>query len=71
MSYPGYLLEESYLTAEMQSVYSTAPAKMAVLSMSQIDLFKNYSYLIGPYTKKISYQTTILSKYEYTMNTIF
>ena len=26
MSYPGYLLGESYPFAEMQSVYSTAPA---------------------------------------------
>ena len=29
MSYPGYLLMESYPSAEMQSVYSTAPANWA------------------------------------------
>ena len=29
VSYPGHLLEESYLSAEMQSVYSTAPANWA------------------------------------------
>ena len=30
MSYPENSLEESYSSAEMQSVYSTAPANLAV-----------------------------------------
>ena len=29
--YPGHLLEESYLSAEIQSVYSTAPVDWAEL----------------------------------------
>ena len=30
VSYPGYLLGESYPSAEMQSVYSTSPANWAI-----------------------------------------
>ena len=30
MSYPGHSLEESYASAEKQSVYSTAPAEGAI-----------------------------------------
>ena len=29
VSYPGHLLEKSYSSAQMQSVYSTAPANLA------------------------------------------
>ena len=29
MSYPGHLLEKSYSSAQMQSVYSTGPANLA------------------------------------------
>ena len=30
MSYPGYLLGESYLSAKRQFVYSAAPANLAI-----------------------------------------
>ena len=43
VSYPGHLL-----SAEKQSVYSTAPTDWA-----KINLFKNYVYLIEPYAKRL------------------
>ena len=35
ISYPGYLLGESYLSAEMQLVYSATPANWAIKSYSK------------------------------------
>ena len=40
VSYPGHLLEESYLSAKMQSVYSTATA---ILASFEIDYFVNFN----------------------------
>ena len=40
VSYPGHLLEESYPSAEMQSVYSTVPANWA-----EISTLTNHSYI--------------------------
>ena len=56
MSYPGHSLEVTYPSAEMQSVYSTAPANWVVYlvgseeandcSVSSLsDLFRNVSHL--------------------------
>ena len=39
-------------------------------SMDQIYMFENYSYLIGPYKKKIKKTTNQKCKYESTLNTI-
>ena len=47
MSYSGYLLGESYSSAEMQSVYSAAQADWVTVrlsSLSKIDVSKNYWY---------------------------
>ena len=41
VSYPGHFLRESYPSAEMQSVYSTAPADWATI-------FKNKAVWITP-----------------------
>ena len=38
MSYPGHSLEESYSSAEMQLVYSTAPADWAWLGINSINM---------------------------------
>ena len=43
MSYPGHLLGKFHPSAEMQSVYSTAPANWA--SLGQIRMFNYFLYL--------------------------
>ena len=35
-SYPGHSLVESYPNAEMQSVYSTAPAERAIRTLNRV-----------------------------------
>ncbi len=40
VSYPGHPLEWSYLSAEMQSMYSAAPAELASIAQVFIHLIK-------------------------------
>ena len=45
VSYPGHLLEESYPSAEMQLVYSAAPADRAMFA--PVSLFNGISTFLG------------------------
>ena len=46
MSYPGHLLKESYLSAEMQSVYSEVPGEWAMNKVFNTNdrIYKDQSY---------------------------
>ena len=46
VSYSGHLWRESYLSAEMQSVYPTAPADWARMSHRTIKQFKKCSVIV-------------------------
>ena len=39
MSYPGYSLQESYLCARIQSVYSAPPAECAIINRDSYNIY--------------------------------
>ena len=54
VSYPGYLLEESYLSAEMQLVYSAAQSDMAEMVFMS---YPGHSFIWGGVTPSVEIQS--------------
>ena len=58
VSYPGHSLERSYSSAEIQSVYSMAPAKWAgILMIIGVIVTFIFQYFVFPRVKVFKYKT--------------